>query len=268
MANGDDALAAGMDVLDGNEDRREGYDEINKTRDYIAQRTSAVTPIEKGGTGASTAETARAALGIPEIGTANSAEANKLPVYNSNGQLTTANPTLSGHAASKQYTDNTAAAAAAGARQFNDDGLTYSVVGRHLRVSGNVLSTTGTFYAGGAAPASSGYAVAYIDGDGRLAKNASSERYKQDISDVDPATLGDVWPDLVKYQLRAGDGSWKYGYIAERLAESPDLEPFVVYADVGTGPIPDSIDFIMLLIAQNAQLNQRVAALEADRATD
>lgn len=36
MANGDDAAAAGMPTLDGAEDKRMGWDEINKTRDLIA----------------------------------------------------------------------------------------------------------------------------------------------------------------------------------------------------------------------------------------
>jgi hypothetical protein len=35
MANGDAAIAAGMDVVLGTDDRRQGYDEDNKTRDYI-----------------------------------------------------------------------------------------------------------------------------------------------------------------------------------------------------------------------------------------
>lgn len=39
MANGDAAAAAGMDVVSGTADRRQGYDEVNKTRDYIAERT-------------------------------------------------------------------------------------------------------------------------------------------------------------------------------------------------------------------------------------
>lgn len=39
MANGDAAAAAGMDLVSGTADRRLGYDEINKTRDYIAGRT-------------------------------------------------------------------------------------------------------------------------------------------------------------------------------------------------------------------------------------
>lgn len=38
MTNGDAAAAAGMDVVDGfTDDYRMGYDEINKTRDYIAR---------------------------------------------------------------------------------------------------------------------------------------------------------------------------------------------------------------------------------------
>lgn len=36
MANGDDAIDAGMPVVLGTEDRRDGYDEINLSRDFIA----------------------------------------------------------------------------------------------------------------------------------------------------------------------------------------------------------------------------------------
>lgn len=36
MANGDAALAAGMDVVPGTADLRNGFDEDNKTRDYLA----------------------------------------------------------------------------------------------------------------------------------------------------------------------------------------------------------------------------------------
>ncbi len=38
MANGDAAAAAGMDIVAGTAPRRLGYDEINKSRDYIANR--------------------------------------------------------------------------------------------------------------------------------------------------------------------------------------------------------------------------------------
>lgn len=36
MANGDGAAAAGMDVVPGTAKVRLGYDEINKSRDYVA----------------------------------------------------------------------------------------------------------------------------------------------------------------------------------------------------------------------------------------
>jgi hypothetical protein len=42
LALGDDAQAAGMDILTGTEDRREGWQEIVKTRDYLAQKLAAL----------------------------------------------------------------------------------------------------------------------------------------------------------------------------------------------------------------------------------
>ena len=65
MAIGDDAAAAGMDVVSPLTDLvKDGADEITKSRDYIAQRTSAVQPIAKGGTGANTAAGARTNLDV------------------------------------------------------------------------------------------------------------------------------------------------------------------------------------------------------------
>lgn len=40
MAIGDKAKAAGMDVVRGTDDRRDGWIEVNRTRDYIAERQS------------------------------------------------------------------------------------------------------------------------------------------------------------------------------------------------------------------------------------
>ena len=127
-------------------------------------------------------------------------------------------------------------------------------------VGGNAV-VNGHVYTPNSTPATSGYTVAYINSDGRLARGASSERYKKYISDIDPAALGDIWPDLTRYQMRHGDGAWKYGYIAERLAEHPDQQPFVVYADQDGTLVPESIDFIALLMAQNAQLHQHLDLL-------
>lgn len=248
MATGDDALAAGMDILTGAEPANTLDTEINKSRDYIAQRTNEVTPISKGGTGASTAASARTALGAVAASDVYSSGsvANKIPRYDSSGRLIAASPVADNQAASKAYVD------------ARPTGLPTS----GGTINGNLTVTGGHIFVPVSTPATSGYTVAYINTDGRISRGASSERYKKYISSIDPASLGNIWPDLVRYQMRSGDGAWKYGYIAERLAESDDLNPFVVYADMGSGPIPDSIDFIALLAAQNAQLHQTVIGLQ------
>lgn len=62
MANGDLAATAGMDTVAGSDDIRQSYDEINKSRDYLARHqldgthpasaiTSGVLPVARGGTG-------------------------------------------------------------------------------------------------------------------------------------------------------------------------------------------------------------------------
>lgn len=83
MANGDAAAAVGMDVVPDISDLRKGYDEINKTRDYIANhRTSnaghtvaQITGLQaaldgKGGTGEVAAAAASAAAASAAAGTA------------------------------------------------------------------------------------------------------------------------------------------------------------------------------------------------------
>jgi len=258
MAIGDDAIAAGMANVPGSTAANTIDTEIMRTRDYIAQRTSAVQPVAKGGTGATTAEGARANLGVPSTASVDLAlsgkvaysdtaapgvaTANKLAAYDGGGRLATAAPVST------------------------EDAVDLGTLAAHIGAG----ATIPIYSAGG--PATSGWTVAYINGDGRLSRGSSSERYKKFISPVDPESLGDIWPQLVRYQMRQGDGSWKYGYIAERLAESDDLEPFVVFDIEGR---PESIDFIMLVMAQNAQLHQaldllaqRLDALEARHATD
>lgn len=45
MANGDNAAAAGMDIVPGTAQVRLGYDEINKSRDYVAAYASRSGPL-------------------------------------------------------------------------------------------------------------------------------------------------------------------------------------------------------------------------------
>src|SRR4051812_4864771 len=65
-AVGDDAAAAGMALVASTAPVTGGDDEINLTRDYIAQRMASQakpTPVNAGGTGATTGTQARANLG-------------------------------------------------------------------------------------------------------------------------------------------------------------------------------------------------------------
>ena len=82
MANGDAAAALGFDLVLSTDDVREGYSEINKSRDYLANHITSgshtasqitsgvfatdrlpVVPIAKGGTSATTAAQALTNLG-------------------------------------------------------------------------------------------------------------------------------------------------------------------------------------------------------------
>lgn len=254
MAAGEAAQAAGIPIYTGNEDANQLWIRDNEILDRIADLLTQIRPVARGGTGASDAASARANLGFPTLGAGNQMPPNAIAVSNAQQQLTTADPTLAGHAASKGYVD----AVAGGGGSWN----------------GGVVS--GQIYLTNAFPATSGYSVCYLNSDGRISRNASALRFKKYVSTVDPLGLGNLFPDLVRYKLRVqdlGDGeksssdeAWHYGHIADWLAEDPDLQKFVVYEvepDAFGRPVPLSIDFIALLLAQTAQLNDRVLTLEA-----
>lgn len=244
MATGDDAIAAGMAVMTGAELANTLDTEVNLTRDYIAQRTSAVVPVVKGGTGATTAATARTNLGA-----AGSAD------------MTTA-------LAGKASTGHTHDALVNGGNRFEYEGSSRWGTDGSLRTGGSA-TVGGHVYVPSAAAATSGYVVAYINSDGRLSKGASSRRFKKNISEREPLALGSLFAaPFCRWQMRAdgitpADPAWHYGYIAEDLQGTP-MEPFLVYewADGKPTDQPLSIDFIGLLLAQNAQLNERVSTLE------
>lgn len=250
MATGDAAVAAGMELIPNSGTAgslgkaKQGPTAMNKIMDYIATLTvlkTAVTTVGNALLTAVSAAAARTAIGI-DLGIGNAAAPNKVPVYNGTSQLTTADPTLGGHAASKQYVDT-------------------AVAGVSLPTNptfGNVTAT-GHIYVPNSSVATSGWTTAYINGDGRISRGASALKYKKFVSEEDPTEIGDIFPTLVRYQMRGGDGSWQLGYIADSL-EGTDAERFIVRID---GEV-ESIDFIQMLIAQVASLNARLRVLEGD----
>lgn len=222
MATGDDALAAGMAIMTGNELANTLDTEVNLSRDYIAQRTSAITPIDKGGTGATTADAARTNLGL-------------------------------GTAATEDISGGGGDVASTGWVAANYASAT--AVNSRVAKSGDTM--TGDLKLPNATPATSSYVVAYINGDGRISKGASSRRFKRNIRQ--PRALPAVFAvGLSEYEMRDGDGTRILGYIAEDLVGTP-MARFVVRDADGK---PEAIDVIQLLMVQVAVLQERVAQLE------
>lgn len=242
MANGDAAANAGMDVVPGTADRRQGYDEINKTRDYIAERTSTVQPVEKGGTGATDAAGARA----------------NLSTYSKAEVDTALDAKLAKTGTAAHATD--AAGLVKGTGFIGFDGTNWSV-GGGLTVSGAIYTPNGR-----ANPVSSGYVAAYINGDGRLGASASSRRFKKEIAAWTPDLQAVFAMQLVTFRYKAAiygtaDAPVEAGLIAEELVDL-GLDWLVFYDEQG---LPQGVHYervALALLPAIQNLNERVTALE------
>ncbi|NYE20508.1 hypothetical protein [Microbacterium immunditiarum] len=250
---GVDAALAGLEVMTGGEAAADLDAWINYVLDEIARRTAAVLGLDRGGTGATTAEGARLNLGLSLPLTVDKLDtytdpilgANKLPRYNSTGKLACVDPTAPLHTANKQYVDG-----AVSARLPTTGGT----------INGSLVVSGGHVFVPSSTPATSDYTVGYINNDGRVSRGASSERYKHDI-DREP-NLPDVLEVPIARYVMNGDAreTPRYGPIAEDLAANPTTEAFVVYDAEGR---PDSFDVISYLMAAVGRLHARNAELEA-----
>lgn len=266
MANGDAAAAAGMDVVASTDDRRDGYDEINKTRDYIAQRTSAVQPVNKGGTGATTAASARTNLGInwgnlsgkPSAFPPSSHEHER--IFKNGHQLyLTENGTMSHYVGATRIFG------------WSSEGVMNAGEVPATRLTGTVdrpVSTSGggRFGAAWGNNITSERRAVWMEADGTLGHTASSERYKKNIQPA-PALTDAQFAALqvVTFQWRAAVSAGDHmevGMIAEHL-DALGLEWAVFYDEQGQ---PEGIHYdriVLAVIPYVQQLAARVEALEA-----
>lgn len=251
MANGDAAAAAGMDVVSGTSDWRNGYDEDNKTRDYIAQRTNAVTPLAKGGTGATTAADARNNLDVP-----------------SKADLTTG-------LAGKSNTNHTHQYGAIQPGVINNGGFGASLGQTHIvaglgvdfdiSAGGNGLIqgrfTNPTARSSGV----TGWAALGVDAAGNIGVQTSSRRFKKDIETWTPQAQAVYAMRLVQFRYLASEpdaSPMEQGVIAEELLEL-GLDWLVFFDEDG---LPQGVHYDKIALACVAalqDLDARVSALEA-----
>ncbi|MDQ1169594.1 hypothetical protein QE392_001398 [Microbacterium proteolyticum] len=230
MATGDDAIAAGMDVVPGTADRRSGYLEINKTRDYVAQeRTARTTALnnkyDKPGDGAG--------LARREPGSAH-----EIGFYTVQDSSLYFRPDPTTAVFDRQVTTSKELLPVAQGK------LTSDVYNR--QIGGNRRAVV-------------------VQDDGQLGYAASSERYKKFVHREDVTDEQIMMLTLVSYQWKAAvavDDRREMGLIAERLVEA-GLGWACFYGENGVEGINYDMIGVALLPAVQ-RLIARVARLEDD----
>lgn len=114
-----------------------------------------------------------------------------------------------------------------------------------------------------------GYAVQYVDGGGRMGTVPSALRFKQDVEPhaIDPQAIADI--QIVTFRYKAavaefGDEAPRMvGVIADQIDTIADLKPFVQHDDSGEISGVDYGQLVVPLIATVQSLMNRVETLES-----
>lgn len=247
MTNGDAAAAVGMDVVPGTSDLREGYDEINKTRDYLAEH-------ETHGTHDASAIISGILdiLRIPQI------DAARLPATIAGSKIAGA-VSLHGTSAFDAVTIGGLGTgiAANGSAFFPADMRSGSIISGRID-AGPVYSPDGR------ANPTAGWIAAGIGPDGRIAVAASSRRFKKYIKAWTPDKQAILAMHLVTFRYKVAidaDSSVDYGLIAEDL-DNLGLTWLVFYDADGLpqGVHYEKIALALLPVVQDHEA--RIASLE------
>ena len=253
MTNGDDAIAAGMDVVFGTHDRRLGYDEINKSRDYIArERTARLTQasgkVDKPADGGLMAR--REPGSVHSIGFYTDVDSTLFfrPVAGSG--------TYDRRVAMHSELDT------GGHVSKSGDTMTGNLNVPNIGVGGSIFNSSMSAVV-------SGYVAVYRDGSGRLGISPSTRRVKKNIATWTPNLQALLAIEVVTFHYRAamfdpddprrGDPAREVGLIAEDLV-GLGLDWLVYLDDEG---LPAGVHYERLALALVPLIQDHEARLTA-----
>ncbi len=200
MANGDLAAARGWPLVASTADRRNGWTEINKSRDYAATAAGLADAAQATATSAqATATSAQSAAATASAGLAGKSDV--------------------GHTHDDRYYTE----AEVNAGYYSKGDVDYINSGTHPTLT--VRSDGPSPAAYGRAATGSGYYAVYMNSSYQFMRNTSSRRYKEDEQpfEIDARALLEALVPTTYHRKGQPDGTRELGLIAEDLVDLPHL---------------------------------------------